>query len=168
MSCQSEDRNSYRTYRDEVLFHKGREHVVPDGGHDVAEVHGGNDAVLLFVLLRKRLARVLQLQLLSNKTRGREAEPKPGGAEDGRSSAAYLQELGELQVAEVLLIILPKVQTDELAVPLEGDVVVHCGLAEDVPHIFCSTNEMNDIRGKRWIFQTTAGTQSSRSHAAHA
>lgn len=56
-------------------------------------------------------------------------------------TAAYLQELSELEVAEVFLIVLPKVQTDELAVPFEGDVVMHCGLAEDVTHIFCSTNE---------------------------
>lgn len=40
---------------------------MPDGGHDVAEVHGGNDAVLLLVLLSEGLARVFQLQLLSNK-----------------------------------------------------------------------------------------------------
>lgn len=47
----------------------------------------------------------------------------------------------------MFLIILPKVQTDELAVPFEGDVVMHCGLAEDVTHIFCSTNENNNSQG---------------------
>lgn len=61
--------------------------------------------------------------------------------------AAYLQELGELEVAEVFLIILPKVQADELAVPFEGDVVMHCGLAEDVAHIFCSTDEKKNSQG---------------------
>lgn len=49
----------------------------------------------------------------------------------------YLQKLGELQVAEVLLSVTAKVEPDELTVPVEGDVVVHCGLAEDVPHILC-------------------------------
>lgn len=53
------------------------------------------------------------------------------------ASAAYLKELGELQIVEVLLVVVAKVQTDELAVPVEGDVVVHRGLAEDVPHILC-------------------------------
>lgn len=42
---------------------------MPDGGHDVAEVHGRNDAVLLFVLLSERLACVFQLQLLGDETR---------------------------------------------------------------------------------------------------
>lgn len=51
---------------------------------------------------------------------------------------AYLQELGELQVAELLLAVVAKVETDELAVPVEGNVVVHCGLAKDVSHILCS------------------------------
>lgn len=55
-------------------------------------------------------------------------------------SSAYLQKLCELEVAEVFLAVVPKVQTDELAVPVEGNVVVHGGLAEDVPHILCSTN----------------------------
>lgn len=54
-----------------------------------------------------------------------------------RASAAYLKELGELQIVEVLLVVVAKVQADELAVPVEGDVVVHGGLAEDVPHILC-------------------------------
>lgn len=54
---------------------------------------------------------------------------------------AYLQELGELEVAEVFLVIMPKVQTDELAVPFKGNVVMHRGLAEDVPCILCSTKE---------------------------
>lgn len=62
-----------------------------------------------------------------------------------RASAAYLKELGELQIVEVLLVVVAKVQTDELAVPVEGDVVVHCGLAEDVPHIVCSTKEEKKI-----------------------
>lgn len=57
------------------------------------------------------------------------------------TNAAYLQELGELEVAEVLLVVLPKVQADEVAVPFEGDVVMHRGLAEDVSHIFCSRLE---------------------------
>lgn len=54
--------------------------------------------------------------------------------------SAYLQELSELEVAELFLTIVPKIQTDELTVPVEGNVVVHCGLAEDVLHIICSTN----------------------------
>lgn len=54
--------------------------------------------------------------------------------------SAYLQELGELEVVEAFLAVVAKVQTDELAVPVEGNVVVHCGLAENVTHILCSTN----------------------------
>lgn len=49
----------------------------------------------------------------------------------------YLQELGELQVAEAFLSVTAKMQVDELAVPVEGDVVVHSGLAEDITHILC-------------------------------
>lgn len=54
---------------------------------------------------------------------------------------AYLQELGELQVAEAFLAVVAEVQADELAVPVEGDVVVHRGLAEDVPYILCRAEE---------------------------
>lgn len=49
----------------------------------------------------------------------------------------YLQKLGELCVAQVLVSLMAKVQPDELAVPVEGNVVMNCGLAEDVPHILC-------------------------------
>lgn len=70
------DRNKERTYWDQVLLHKWCEHMVPDGRHDVTEVHGGNDAILLFVLLSKSLACMFQLQLLSNKTWHRKAERK--------------------------------------------------------------------------------------------
>lgn len=52
------------TYRDQVLLHEGREHVVSDGDHDITEVHGWDDAALGLVLLCKRLPRMLQLQLL--------------------------------------------------------------------------------------------------------
>ena len=54
--------------------------------------------------------------------------------------SAYLQEFSEFKVTELLFAVVPEVQTDELAVPVEGNVVVHCGLAEDVSHILCSTN----------------------------
>lgn len=49
----------------------------------------------------------------------------------------------------MFLIVLPEVQTDELAVPFEGDVVMHCGLTEDVSHIFCSTEENSNIQGQK-------------------
>lgn len=49
----------------------------------------------------------------------------------------YLQKLGELCVAQVLLPLMAKVEPDELAVPVEGNVVMNCGLAEDVSHILC-------------------------------
>lgn len=49
----------------------------------------------------------------------------------------YLQELGEFEVVETFLAVVAKVQMDELTVPVEGNVVVHGGLAENVPHIFC-------------------------------
>lgn len=38
--------------------------MVPDGGHDVAKVQGGDGAAFALVFLRKRLAGVLELQLL--------------------------------------------------------------------------------------------------------
>lgn len=38
-----------------------------DGGHNVTEVHGGDDAILAFVLLGECLACMLQLQLLKKK-----------------------------------------------------------------------------------------------------
>lgn len=49
---------------------------------------------------------------------------------------------------------MPKVQPDELTVPVEGNVVVHCGLAEDVAHILCGTNT-NIILSKRINDQTS-------------
>lgn len=55
-------------------------------------------------------------------------------------SSAHLQELSELQVAEAFLAVVAEVQTDELTVPVKGNVVVHCGLAEDVPCVICGTN----------------------------
>ena len=53
---------------------------------------------------------------------------------------SYLQELGELQVAEAFLAVVAEVQADELTVPVEGNVVVHRGLAEDISHILCMFN----------------------------
>ena len=38
--------------------------MVSDGGHDVAEVQGGDGSTFVLVFLCKRLAGVLQLQLL--------------------------------------------------------------------------------------------------------
>lgn len=49
----------------------------------------------------------------------------------------YLQELGELQVADVFGSVVAKVKADELTVPVEGDVVMHRRLAEYITHIFC-------------------------------
>lgn len=70
-----------------------------------------------------------------------------------RVTAAYLKELSELQIVEMLLIVVAKVQADELAVPVERDVVVHCGLAEDVPHVLCSTKERKNVEkgGKKEV-----------------
>lgn len=51
----------------------------------------------------------------------------------------YLKELGKFQVVEIFLAVMAKVQPDKFTVPVKGDVVVHCGLAEDVPHILCAT-----------------------------
>lgn len=55
----------------------------------------------------------------------------------------YLQELCKLEVAEVFLAVVSKVQTDKLTVPVKGNVVVHSGLAEDVPHILCNIKTLN-------------------------
>lgn len=49
----------------------------------------------------------------------------------------------------MFLVVLAEVQTDELAVPFEGDVVMHSGLTEDVPRIFCSTKENSNIQGEK-------------------
>lgn len=54
--------------------------------------------------------------------------------------SSYLQELSELKVAKLFLAVVPEVQTDELTVPVEGNVVVYCGLAEDITCILWSTN----------------------------
>lgn len=66
-----------------------------------------------------------------------------------RVSSAYLQELGELKVVEAFLAVVSKVQTDELTVPVEGNVVVHRGLTENVPHIFYSTNTHSKTKKKK-------------------
>lgn len=143
------------THRDQVLLHKRSEHVVSYGGHNVTEVQGGDDAILPLVLLGERLARVFQLQLLKNTTWHHKAECKNSRVKDikiwrlWRALPAYLQELGELQIVEVFLVVVAKVQADELTVPVEGNMVVHCGLAEDVPHILCSTNEQIIITRER-------------------
>lgn len=55
---------SRNTHRDKVLLHKRGEHVVSDSGHNVTEVQGRDDTILVFVLLGKCLACMLQLQLL--------------------------------------------------------------------------------------------------------
>lgn len=54
--------------------------------------------------------------------------------------SSYLQELSELKVAKLFLAVVPKVQTDELTVPVEGNVVVYRGLAEDITRVLWSTN----------------------------
>lgn len=45
--------------------------MVSDGGHDVAEVQGGDGATFALVFLCKCLASVLQLQLLQQHTRSK-------------------------------------------------------------------------------------------------
>lgn len=47
----------------------------------------------------------------------------------------YLQKLGEFCVAEVLASLMAKVQPDEVTVPVEGNMMMHAGLAEDVTYI---------------------------------
>lgn len=37
------------THRHQVLLHKGSQHVLPDGGHDVAEVQGSDGATFILV-----------------------------------------------------------------------------------------------------------------------
>lgn len=60
----------------------------------------------------------------------------------------------------MFLIVLPEVQTDELAVPFEGDVVMHCGLTEDVSHIFFFKGKQQHSKTKRGIFQMNVVTRS--------
>lgn len=73
----------------------------------------------------------------SNPVYAKQPPPKGDKQHNQDLVTAYLQELGELEVAEVFLIVVPKVQTDELTVPVKGNVVVHRSLAENVPHILC-------------------------------
>lgn len=56
---------------------------------------------------------------------------------DRASRLSYQEKLGELSVAELLVPLRAKVQPYELAVPVEGDVLVDGGLAEDLLHILC-------------------------------
>lgn len=37
------------THRNQIFFYKGCQHVLPDGGHDVAEVQGGDGATFVLV-----------------------------------------------------------------------------------------------------------------------
>lgn len=60
--------NQCCTHGDQVLLHKGSQHVVPYGGHNVTEVQGRDDAILLLVLLGKCLTCMFQLQLLKDTT----------------------------------------------------------------------------------------------------
>lgn len=60
----------------------------------------------------------------------------------------YLQKLGKLCVTEILLSFVAEVQPDELTVPVEGNVVMHCGLAEDVTYILWKS-EMRVSDNKR-------------------
>lgn len=55
----------------------------------------------------------------------------------------YLQELGELQVTEAFVSVIAEMQADELTVPVEGDVVVHRRLAEDITHVLCKHMDMD-------------------------
>lgn len=52
--------------------------MVPDGGHDVAEVQGGDGATFALVFLRKRLAGMLKLQLLHTHAHTHVMEVKAG------------------------------------------------------------------------------------------
>lgn len=49
----------------------------------------------------------------------------------------YQEKLGELSVVEMLVPLHAKVQPYELTVPVEGDVLMDGGLAEDLLHILC-------------------------------
>ena len=73
---------------------------------------------------------------------------RPTGLESTREQepAPHLQELGELWIAEEPLPLVAKVQPDELTVPVERDVVVHRGLAEDVAHILCGAERKKSER----------------------
>lgn len=70
--------------------------------------------------------------------------------------AWYLQELGELQVAEAFVSVIAEMQADELAVPVEGDVVVHGRLAEDITHILCKHTDMDRFTLPQSILDVTA------------
>lgn len=39
------------SHRNQVLLHERSQHVMPDGGHDVAEVQGGDGATFALVFL---------------------------------------------------------------------------------------------------------------------
>jgi hypothetical protein len=54
---------------------------------------------------------------------------------------AYLEELSEFHIVQVLLAVVPKVQPDELAVPVKRDVVMDNSLPKNLLDIF--------LKGKR-------------------
>lgn len=49
------DRNTERSHRDQVLLHEWSQHVMSDGGHDVAEVQSSDGATFALVFLRESL-----------------------------------------------------------------------------------------------------------------
>lgn len=49
--------------------------MVPDGGHNVAEVQGSDGATFVLIFLSECLASMLQLQLLEEHTRGGKVKP---------------------------------------------------------------------------------------------
>lgn len=58
----------------------------------------------------------------------------------------FLEELSEFHIVQVLLAVVPKVQPDELAVPVKGDVVMDNSLSENLLDIF--------LKGKRKMSQS--------------
>ncbi len=105
-----------------------------------------------------------QRQKCRGKTKTQREQGKHGTWETRRAGdlcETYQEKLGELSVAELLVPLCAEVQADELTVPVEGNVVVHRGLAKDVPHILCSTKECNytmERRKQQGIFLMSATT----------
>lgn len=62
----------------------------------------------------------------------------------GDRHETYQEKLGELSVAELPVPLCAKVQPNELAVPVKGDVLVDGGLAEDLLHILCGGDKKRD------------------------
>lgn len=92
----------------------------PNGDHDVTKIQTRDHATFVFVFECKGLPCMFQLQ--------------------------FLEKLSEFHIVQVLLAIVPKVQSDEFAVPVKRDVMMDNSLSKNLLDIF--------LKGKRKTHQS--------------